>query len=61
MLQTIVVDSPDLAPADFIVFPRPKLALKGLRFSDVAEVKQRVAMILRAIPQETFSDSFQQF
>ncbi|GBN87096.1 Putative uncharacterized protein FLJ37770 [Araneus ventricosus] len=33
---------------------------KGLRFSDVAQVQQRVTTVLRAIPKEVFADSFQQ-
>ena len=31
--------SPDLAPADFFLFPRLKLVLKGLRFTYVADIK----------------------
>ncbi|GBN12699.1 hypothetical protein AVEN_38598-1 [Araneus ventricosus] len=50
---------PDLAPADFL-FPRLKGVLKGLRFSDTAQIQQRVTTVLRAIPKEVFADSFQQ-
>jgi hypothetical protein len=31
--------SPDLAPADFWLFPEPKSVLKGTRFSDVEDIK----------------------
>ena len=51
--------SPGLAPADFFLFPRFKLARKVLRFTDVADIKQRVSTVLREI-QEAFADSFQQ-
>jgi hypothetical protein len=30
--------SPDLAPADFYLFPQLKSALKGRRFSDAADI-----------------------
>ncbi|GBM84867.1 hypothetical protein AVEN_20893-1 [Araneus ventricosus] len=52
--------SPDLAPADFFLLPRFKGVLKGLRFSDIAQIQQRVTTVLRAIPKEAFTDSFQQ-
>ncbi|GBL98944.1 Histone-lysine N-methyltransferase SETMAR [Araneus ventricosus] len=52
--------SPDLAPADFFLFPRLKGVLQGLRFSDIAQIQQRVTTVLRAIPKEAFADSFQQ-
>ena len=52
--------SPDLMPEFFLLFPRLKLVLKGSRFTDVADIKQRVATVLREIPQEAFSDNFQQ-
>ncbi|XP_035206672.1 histone-lysine N-methyltransferase SETMAR-like [Stegodyphus dumicola] len=53
--------SPDLAPADFFLFPRLKGVLKGQHFSDITEIQQRVTTVLRAIPKEAFADSFQQF
>ncbi|GBN95816.1 Mariner Mos1 transposase [Araneus ventricosus] len=52
--------SPDLAPADFFLFPRLKGVLKGLSFSDIAQIQQRVTAVLRAIPKEAFADRFQQ-
>ena len=47
--------SPDLAPADFLLFPRLKPAIKGARFADVIAIKDRVTAVLRSIPQEAFS------
>lgn len=51
--------SPDLAPADFFLFPRLKQALKGSRFADVEEVQNHVTAILKTIPHQDFSNSFQ--
>ena len=50
--------SPDLAPADFFLFPRLKAAIKGARFADVNAIKDLVTAFLRSIPQETFPDCF---
>jgi len=51
--------SPDLAPANFFLFPRLKSIMKGTRFADVATVQERVTAVLRSIPTEAFVDSFQ--
>jgi transposase len=32
--------SPDLAPADFFLFPRLKSIMKGARFADVAAIQE---------------------
>ena len=40
---------PDLAPADFMLFPQLKLALEGKRFDDVQDIQQHVAAELKAI------------
>ncbi|PSN39694.1 hypothetical protein C0J52_22259 [Blattella germanica] len=57
VLKMIVADSPDLARADLFLFPRLKLALKRLRFPDVADINPRVTMMLQ-VSQEALSDSF---
>jgi transposase len=58
--ETIVVPqppfSPDLAPADFFVFPKLKSTLKARRFQTVEEVKENSLQDLRAIPQNTFQN-----
>ncbi|KYM95644.1 hypothetical protein ALC62_13759, partial [Cyphomyrmex costatus] len=47
--------SPDLAPADFMLFPKLKVALKGERFKDVESIQKNVATIfLRSISRERF-------
>jgi transposase len=61
--ETIVVPqppySPDLAPADFFLFPTLKSTLKGRRCQTVEEIKENSLQDLRAIPQNTFQDAFQ--
>ena len=51
--------SPDLAPADFFFFPKLKSSLKGRRFQTVEEIEENSIPDLRAIPQNTFQDAFQ--
>jgi hypothetical protein len=53
--------SPDLAPADFLLFPKLKYPLKGQRFSTVDEIKENSLTELRAIPETAFQDCFQQW
>jgi hypothetical protein len=61
--STIVVPqppySPDFAPADFFLFPNLTSTLKGQRFHTVEEIKENSLQDLRAIPQNTFHDAFQ--
>jgi len=61
--ETIVVPqppySPDLAPADFFLFKKLKSTLKGRRFQTIEEIKENSLQDLRAIPQNTFQDAFQ--
>ncbi|KAJ4435152.1 hypothetical protein ANN_23728 [Periplaneta americana] len=51
--------SADLDPAEFVLFPRLKAAMKGERYADVNAIKDRVTTVLRSIPHEAFADSFQ--
>jgi len=51
--------SPDLAPADFFLFPKLKSSLKGRRFQTVEEIEENSIRDLRVIPQNTFQDAFQ--
>ena len=50
--------SPDLVPADFLLFPKLKSSLKGRRFQTVEEIEENSIRDLRAIPQNTFQDAF---
>ena len=51
--------SPDFAPADFFLFPKLKSSLKGRRFQTEEEIEENSIRDLRAIPQNTLQDAFQ--
>jgi transposase len=51
--------SPDLAPADFFLFPQLKSSLKGRRFQTIEEIEENWTRDLRTIPQNKFQDAFQ--
>ena len=51
--------SPDLAPADFFLFPKLKSSLKGCRFETVEETEENSIRDLRAIPQNTSNEVLQ--
>ena len=51
--------SPDLAPADSFLFRKLKSSLKGHLFQMVEEIEDNSIRDLRAIPQNTFQDAFQ--
>ena len=48
--------SPDLAPADFFLFPKLNSTLKGRRFQKIEEIKENSLQDLCAIPQNTFQN-----
>jgi histone-lysine N-methyltransferase SETMAR len=52
--------SPDLAPCDFWLFPKLNTALKGHRFSDIADIQGHATIILQSIPEEEFHKCFEQ-
>ena len=52
-------DSPDLASADFFLFPKLKSSLKRRRIQTVEEIEENSIRELRVIPQNTFQDAFQ--
>ncbi len=47
--------SPDLAPADYFLFPRLKIHLKGHRFHDVSAIQKAVTCDLKVIPVSDFA------
>jgi len=51
--------SPDLSPPDYFLFPKLKMKLKGLHFSDVAEIQEAVTDELKKVLKEEFSAAFQ--
>ncbi|GFV05483.1 hypothetical protein TNCV_226941 [Trichonephila clavipes] len=48
----------DLAPEDFLLFPRLKSTLKGKRLMDITDIHSNVTVELKAIPKELFYRSF---
>jgi len=63
--QTSVVPhppySPDLAPADFFVFPKLKTTLKGRRLQTIKEIQENAIRELRAVTESAFQEAFQQW
>ncbi|GBM11296.1 hypothetical protein AVEN_13542-1 [Araneus ventricosus] len=52
--------SPDLAPADFYLFPRLKMKLKGHRFVDSDEVIENAKKQLKDLSKNGFQECFEQ-
>jgi hypothetical protein len=48
--------SPDLAPCDFWLFAKLKTALKGHRFSDIADIHGHATTILQSILEEELAE-----
>lgn len=46
--------SPDLAPCDFFLFPKLKLALRKTIFKSIEEIEQKTTKELKAIPKKSF-------
>ena len=63
--QTSVVPhppySPDLAPANFFLFPKLKPTLKWRRLQTIEEIHENAIRELRAIIQSAFQEAFQQW
>ena len=53
--------SPDLATAEFYLFPRHKSALKGRRFCDATDIIKNAKDELKRLSQYGFQECFQQF
>jgi transposase len=51
--------SPDLAPADFFLFPKLKSTLKGRHFDTFDEIQKNSTKDLFAIPKEASQKAFQ--
>jgi transposase len=50
--------SPDLAPAEYFLFSKLKIAMKRKRFKAVSSIQQTVMRKLKAIREEAFSWEF---
>ena len=53
--------SPDLAPADFFLFPKLKTTLKGRRFQTIEEIQENAIRELCAITESAFQEALQQW
>jgi len=53
--------SPDLAPADFFLFPKLRTTLKGRRFQTIEEIQENAIRELRAFTESAFQEAFQQW
>jgi hypothetical protein len=51
---------PDLALCNFWLFPKLKTALKGHRFSDIANIQGHAMTTMKSIPEEEFQKCFEQ-
>jgi hypothetical protein len=52
--------SPDIAPYDFWLFPKLKMALKGKRFDNIGTIKENMMKHLSSVPKDPFKKCFQQ-
>jgi hypothetical protein len=50
--------SPDVASAEFLLFPKLKTTLKGRRFQTIEEIKENAIRELRAITESAFQEEF---
>lgn len=51
--------SPDLTPADFMLFPKLKSMIKGTKFDDIKDIQTNVTYELKNIPKKEFQISFE--
>jgi len=51
--------SPDLAPSDFVLFPKIKKILKGRHFDDIDDIRNNTTAALKANPQNRFQNCFE--
>jgi hypothetical protein len=54
-----LVNSPDLAPSDFFLFPKIKEILKGRSFDDIDYFRSNTTAALKAILQNQFQNCFE--
>jgi dipeptidase len=53
--------SPDLAPCDFLLFPKMNTKLKGRKFDTVEEIQAETQMVLNTLTKKNFQDAFQKW
>jgi len=50
--------SPDIAPGDFCLFPKLKIALKGQRFAALSDIQRNVKTLLQGVSEIDFQIIF---
>ena len=50
-----------MAPADFFLFPKMKLKLKGRRFGTISEIQDESQRVLNQLTTEDFQTAFQEW
>lgn len=53
--------SSDLAPADFYLFPKLKISLKGMRFDSIENIQANPENVLNTLKKENFHQCFQKW
>jgi len=53
--------SPDLAPCEFFLFQKTKLAMKGHHFESTEDIQRSVMQALNDIPQAAFQECYKQW
>ena len=53
--------SPDIAPADFYLFPKLKFSLKGHRFASIEDIQANTERVLNILKKEIFQECFQKW
>ena len=60
--STNIIEPPpysiDMAPADFFLFPKLKLPLRGTHFQSIEDIKETLRQELESIPQNAFKKCF---
>jgi hypothetical protein len=51
--------SPDLAPCDFVLFPKLKMKLKEQRFETVYDIQRELQSVLDSIKENDFHGAFE--
>ncbi|EZA53809.1 Histone-lysine N-methyltransferase SETMAR, partial [Ooceraea biroi] len=51
--------SPDLAPCDYFLFPKLKIAVKGTRYNDITDIEAAVTEVLNDISKQDLERSFE--
>ena len=58
ILKCPVIGTFTLAPCDFWMCPKLKMALKGKRFDDIETIQSNATRELKVIPNSAFKDCF---